>query len=105
MPSGTRNGLCTCVRGQKAIGGIVHLIKTGQGSNTDVTLSPVILNSQGLHLSFKKVWDVARSFELPRSVRVERAKYRRHRDSLRLPAGREGDSNTRCHESFSLAKR
>ena len=36
----------------EAIGGIVHLIKTGQGNETDVTLSPVILNSQGLEQSF-----------------------------------------------------
>jgi hypothetical protein len=38
----------------EATGGIVHLIKTGHGSETDVNLSNVILNSQGLHLSFDK---------------------------------------------------
>ncbi len=38
----------------EAIGGIVHLIKTGQQAETDVTLSPVILNSQGLLQSFTK---------------------------------------------------
>ena len=38
----------------EAIGGIVHLIKNGQGNETDVTLSPVILNSQGLQQSFLK---------------------------------------------------
>lgn len=36
----------------EAIGGIVHLIKTGQGNNTNVTLSSVILNTQGLQQSF-----------------------------------------------------
>jgi hypothetical protein len=38
----------------EAIGGIVHLINTGQGSETDVTPSPVILNSEGLQQSFDK---------------------------------------------------
>jgi hypothetical protein len=38
----------------EAIGGIVHLIKTGQQAETDVTLSPVILNSVGLQQSFNK---------------------------------------------------
>jgi len=38
----------------EAIGGIVHLLKTGQGSNTDVRLSNVILNSQGLQQSYNK---------------------------------------------------
>ena len=38
----------------EAIGGIVHLIKTGQGSKTDVKLSNVILNSHGLQQSFNK---------------------------------------------------
>jgi hypothetical protein len=38
----------------EAIGGIVHLIKTGQGNKTDVHLSRVILNSQGLQQSFNK---------------------------------------------------
>jgi hypothetical protein len=36
----------------EAIGGIVHLIKTGQSSQTDVTLSNVILGSMGLQQSF-----------------------------------------------------
>ena len=48
----------------EAIGGIVHLIKTGQGSNTDVTLSPVILNSLGLQQSFNKygTWLLSQAF-------------------------------------------
>ena len=37
----------------EAAGGIVHLIKTGQGSNTDVTMSNDVLNSQGLAASFR----------------------------------------------------
>ena len=48
----------------EAIGGIVHLIKTGQGGETDVTLSPVILNSQGLEESFDKygTWLLSQAF-------------------------------------------
>jgi hypothetical protein len=48
----------------EAIGGIVHLLKTGQGSETDVTLSPVILNSQGLQQSFNKygTWLLSQAF-------------------------------------------
>jgi hypothetical protein len=48
----------------EAIGGIVHLIKTGQGSNTDVTLSPVILSSKGLQQSFNKygTWLLSQAF-------------------------------------------
>jgi hypothetical protein len=38
----------------EAIGGIVHLIKTAQADKTDVKLSNVVLNSQGLEKSFKK---------------------------------------------------
>lgn len=38
----------------EAIGGIVHLLKTGQQDKTDVRLSAVILNSQGLQQSFNK---------------------------------------------------
>jgi len=38
----------------EAIGGIVHLIKNGQASKTNVTLSNVILNSKGLQQSFNK---------------------------------------------------
>jgi hypothetical protein len=38
----------------EAIGGLVHLIKTGQGAKTDVQLSNVILNSQGLQQSYNK---------------------------------------------------
>src|SRR5215469_8232571 len=38
----------------EAIGGLVHLIKTGRGDKTDVKLSNVILNSHGLKQSFKK---------------------------------------------------
>ncbi len=48
----------------EAIGGIVHLIKTGQANLTDVTLSPVILNSQGLQQSFDKygTWLLSQAF-------------------------------------------
>jgi hypothetical protein len=38
----------------EAIGGIVQLVKTGQGQFTDVTLSKTILNSNGLQRSFDK---------------------------------------------------
>ena len=38
----------------EAIGGIVHLLKTGQGDKTDVKLSNVVLNSQALQQSFHK---------------------------------------------------
>jgi len=38
----------------EAIGGIVHLIKTGQANQTDVTLSNVILGSVGLQQSFNQ---------------------------------------------------
>lgn len=48
----------------EAIGGIVHLIKTGHGNKTNVTLSPVILNSQGLQESFNKygTWLLSQAF-------------------------------------------
>jgi hypothetical protein len=48
----------------EAIGGIVHLIKTGQGNKTDVKMSPVILNSQGLQQSFNKygTWLLSQAF-------------------------------------------
>jgi len=38
----------------EAAGGIVHLIKTGHGNDTDIKMSNVILNSQGLQQSFNK---------------------------------------------------
>jgi hypothetical protein len=38
----------------EAIGGLVHLIKTGLGNKTNVKLSNVILNSAGLPASFNK---------------------------------------------------
>lgn len=38
----------------EAIGGIVHLLKTGQQNRTDVRLSNIILNSQALQQSYKK---------------------------------------------------
>src|SRR4029077_10523547 len=38
----------------EAIGGLVHLIKTGSRIKTDVKLSNVILNSDGLEQSFNK---------------------------------------------------
>jgi hypothetical protein len=48
----------------EAIGGIVHLIKTGQQAETDVTLSNVILNSLGLQQSFDKygTWLLSQAF-------------------------------------------
>jgi len=48
----------------EAIGGLVHLIKTGQQNKTDVTLSPVILNSIGLQQSFNKygTWLLSQAF-------------------------------------------
>lgn len=48
----------------EAIGGIVHLIQTGQGSLTNVTLSPTILNSQGLQQSYNKygTWLLSQAF-------------------------------------------
>jgi hypothetical protein len=48
----------------EAIGGIVHLLKTGQSDKTDVRLSKVILNSQGLQQSFNKygTWLLSQAF-------------------------------------------
>lgn len=48
----------------ESIGGLVHLIKTGQGNETDITLSKVILNSQGLQQSFNKygTWLLPQAF-------------------------------------------
>lgn len=48
----------------EAIGGIVHLLKTGRGNETDVRLSKVILNSQGLEQSFNKygTWLLSQAF-------------------------------------------
>ena len=48
----------------EAIGGIVQLIKSGHGNETDVTLSPVILNSIGLQQSFNKygTWLLSQAF-------------------------------------------
>ena len=48
----------------EAIGGIVHLLKSGQGGNTDVKLSNVILNSNGLQKSFNKygTWLLSQAF-------------------------------------------
>ena len=48
----------------EAIGGLVHLIKTGQGNKTDVNLSHVILNSTGLQQSFNKygTWLLSQAF-------------------------------------------
>jgi hypothetical protein len=45
-------------------GGLVHLIKTGQGAHTDAKLSNVILNSQGLQQSFDKygTWLLSQAF-------------------------------------------
>jgi hypothetical protein len=48
----------------EAIGGIVHLIMTGQSNKTDVTLSNVILSSIGLQQSFLKygTWLLSQAF-------------------------------------------
>jgi hypothetical protein len=48
----------------EAVGGIVHLLKTGQEVKTDVRLSKVILNSQGLRQSFQKYgsWLLSQAF-------------------------------------------
>jgi membrane-associated phospholipid phosphatase len=48
----------------EAIGGLVHLIKTGQGNKTDVNLSHVILDSLGLQQSFNKygTWLLSQAF-------------------------------------------
>jgi hypothetical protein len=48
----------------EAIGGIVHLFKTGRGNETDVRLSKVILNSQGLEQSFNRyeTWLLSQAF-------------------------------------------
>ena len=48
----------------EAIGGLVHLIKTGQQNKTDVNLSPVIRNSLGLQQSFNKyrTWLLSQAF-------------------------------------------
>jgi hypothetical protein len=48
----------------EAIGGIVHLLKTGQGNRTSVTLSDVVLKSQGLQQSFNKygTWLLSQAF-------------------------------------------
>jgi len=48
----------------EAIGGLVQLIKSGQGDKTDVRLSQVILNSAGLRQSFGKYggWLLSQAF-------------------------------------------
>lgn len=48
----------------EAIGGIVHLLKTGQENQTSVRLSNVVLNSQGLQQSFNKygTWLLSQAF-------------------------------------------
>ncbi|MGH7926143.1 MAG: vanadium-dependent haloperoxidase [Candidatus Binatus sp.] len=48
----------------EAIGGIVQLIKSGHGNHTNVTLSPVILNSKGLQASFNQygTWLLSQAF-------------------------------------------
>jgi hypothetical protein len=57
----------------EAIGGIVHLIKTGQGNKTNVTLSNVILNSQGLQQSFNKYGSWLLSLAFPEGSPVHPA--------------------------------
>lgn len=48
----------------EAAGGIVHLIKSGHGDKTDVKLSNVILNSEGLQRSFDRngTWLLSQAF-------------------------------------------
>jgi hypothetical protein len=48
----------------EATGGQVHLVKIGQGSNTDVQPSKVVLNSVGLQQSFNKygTWLLSQAF-------------------------------------------
>jgi membrane-associated phospholipid phosphatase len=48
----------------EAHGGLVHLIKTGEGNKTNATFSNVILNSQGLQQSFNKygTWLLSQAF-------------------------------------------
>lgn len=48
----------------EAAGGLVHLIKTGQGSQTDARLSEIVLKSQGLQESFDKygTWLLSQAF-------------------------------------------
>jgi hypothetical protein len=48
----------------EAAGGLVHLVKSGQGSETDVKPSKVILNSVGLQQSFNKygTWLLSEAF-------------------------------------------
>ena len=48
----------------EAVGGIVHLLKTGQGANTTGRLSNVLMNSQGLQLSFNQygTWLLSQAF-------------------------------------------
>jgi len=48
----------------EATGGQVHLVKTGQGANTNVQPSKVILNSVGLQQSFKRygTWLLSQAF-------------------------------------------
>ena len=48
----------------EATGGLVHLVMSGQGANTDVKPSRVILNSTGLEQSFKKygTWLLSQAF-------------------------------------------
>jgi hypothetical protein len=48
----------------EAVGGIVHLLKTGQANRTDVKLSKIVLNSQALQQSFNKygTWLLSQAF-------------------------------------------
>jgi hypothetical protein len=48
----------------EAIGGLVHLVKSGQGAKTDVHLSNVIFNSVGLQQSYGKygTWLLSQAF-------------------------------------------
>jgi hypothetical protein len=48
----------------EAVGGLLHLIKTGQQDKTALRLSPVVLNSQGLQQSFNKygTWLLSQAF-------------------------------------------
>jgi hypothetical protein len=48
----------------EALAGPVHLVMTGQGANTDIQPSPVLLNSVGLQQSFNKygTWLLSQAF-------------------------------------------
>ena len=56
--------VCSPPSSPGSTGGLVHLVKTGQGDKTDVKPSKVILNSVGLQQSFNKygTWLLSQAF-------------------------------------------